>query len=117
VFKQRVLALIDAGVHTVLDLHGMTNTHPQDVCIGTGYDGVSPLAELASSVLSRYGLTWNYNEPFNAKRTGCVAAVAHSAGAQAVQLECAARVRDPNRSESAVLYAALLDLVTLSFKP
>jgi len=50
VFKQRVLRLLDDGlVTTVIDLHGMSERHGLDVCVGSGGMG----AGLATAIAAR----------------------------------------------------------------
>jgi hypothetical protein len=81
----------------VVDLHGMSDTYGIDVCIGTGHDPRS-LTKQAATMLAQELPNYrvSMNDPFTA--TPSFAVVSYVQGrlnANALQLEIAARLRNP----------------------
>jgi len=113
-FKQRMVELLSKRPSTVLDLHGMLDSHGCDVCIGTHKDGPSALADQATELLAAQGFVVRRNDPFGARSPSTVTATALGAGAAAIQLEIAARWRNPVQrpDEAGAMYRALLELVS-----
>jgi phage replication-related protein YjqB (UPF0714/DUF867 family) len=94
VFKQRVLHMLttDITVKGVVDIHGMSDAHLLDVCVGSGGGG-SALAEAVAGVFTTAGFNVVVDEPFSASRRGTVTREVTEAGFPAVQLELSATVR------------------------
>ena len=112
-FKQRVVHLItDQPDLVVVDLHGMRDDHGVDVCVGTHVDGPSPLADLVEASLAGSGLRCRRNDPFAARDPNTVTATVLGRRVPVVQLEVAARWRDPvDRTEDARAFLVALTRV------
>lgn len=95
-FASAVRAHARAG-HLVLDLHGMRDIHGPDVCLGTrglrdpGTVAVRDL--LRAELADRFLVT--VDQPFAARAPHTVTTLLHTEGGTGVQVELAARLRDP----------------------
>lgn len=83
--------------HLVLDLHGMRDGHGPDVCLGTRGrrdPGTAAVRDLLRGELGdRFLVT--VDEPFAARAPHTVTTLLHAEGGTGVQVELAARLRDP----------------------
>jgi hypothetical protein len=98
----------------VIDLHGMSDEHELDLCVGSG-NAVqqSGLAARCVRGAEEAGLEVSLDEPFPARRRATLTSTAQRLGCDAIQLEIAARRRDPavRGDEALVLVRWLLDFV------
>jgi hypothetical protein len=114
VFKQRVCVEIASGrIHSVIDIHGMTDGHGADICIGTALLDDSVLAQKARGLFEDAGMVVAMNDPFGARGPGTVTRVAQEHGAEAIQIEACYRLRvgDDGNGDRA-FFEALCELVT-----
>jgi hypothetical protein len=80
----------------ILDLHGMRDDHGVDVCLGRGpspHEGHDALVDICKAGFS--GFDVRVDEPFSGRPSHTVMSLLHSVGAVGLQLEIAARWRDP----------------------
>lgn len=100
---------------TLVDLHGMSDKHGADVCIGTGPtpQASAEVVSFAIENLKKAGLTVAVNTPFSASNPGTITAWAQQNGFRAFQLEARAALRHPWANPQTSLYFAevLSDLV------
>jgi hypothetical protein len=93
VFKTRVLHLLKNGLmQGVVDVHGMSDEHGLDVCVGSG-GADTTLAHSVADVLTAAGFVVAVDKPFSASRSGTVTRTVTEAGFAAVQIEVSAAVR------------------------
>lgn len=94
-FKTRALSFVPS---LVFDLHGMSDRHGCDICIGTGAlpDLSSELVEIAHSTLTAAGFTVAIDAPFAARGLNTITSTFQAHNTPAVQLEIAASLRDDN---------------------
>jgi len=95
-FKCSLDDLVKPG-SLVIDVHGMSDTHGIDVCIGTGTNpskSASHAADWLIAELRNYSVS--INEPFSASPDYTVVSyVQRSLGSDALQIEIAASLRNP----------------------
>jgi len=93
----RQLAQLLPGVDYVLDLHGMTDQHGRQLCIGTGANPSGPTMRTARHLqvlLAPFAVT--LDDPFTAAGGHTVVTRVQSLGGPvALQLEITAALRDP----------------------
>jgi hypothetical protein len=96
-FKRHVLGLLHTGeASAVVDLHGMSDRHGVDICVGSG--GGGGLAFVVSEVLAS-SFSVSVDVPFAAAGEGTVTRTVRAAGFPAVQLELSAAVRAGRRED------------------
>lgn len=90
---------VDTGV-LIVDIHGMSDLHGYDICIGTGpnpSDRVNELAENLANDLSEYKISINYPFSALAKHTITNFVQADLKG-DSIQIEIASRLRQPHHN-------------------
>jgi hypothetical protein len=113
---REVLADAVATDTVLFDVHGMTDDHGADICIGTG-----PFEELSAKAVSftvevmrGAGLVVAVNTPFSAAHPGTVTSWGQRRGLCAFQVEVCSALRRPWQSpETAVEFANLLSDVVV----
>lgn len=97
-FRRALDTAADAGL-LVVDIHGMSDSHGLDVCLGLG-ERASALsrdaADTLRSALERAGFTVAVGKPFPATAPHTVVSRVQAVGGHAVQVEIAARLRRPD---------------------
>lgn len=102
-FRQRCAQLRG---RTVIDIHGMRDSHGFDICIGLG---PSPDAHTRAAarrwceVARRLGLRATVDSPFDARHPGTITAWAQARGMRALQIEIAAQWRRPDAAGDTLL--------------
>jgi N-formylglutamate amidohydrolase len=111
---KRALRELAPGHRYAIDLHGMTDSRGIDVCIGSGPTPSDSLVDTCRATAQAAGLLVTVDVPFSATRRETITATAQRSGLEAVQLEIAARRRDPVRAGSRALSLVewLIELVT-----
>jgi hypothetical protein len=109
-FKDEFLARQLHEHRLVLDLHGMRDQHGLDLCVGRGMDPddlTRDVADLASDLAETARITAAVDHiSFGAKGRGTVTTFVQKHGRSCIQIEIAARLRDPDgdrRSATAFL--------------
>lgn len=99
-----------SNARVVLDLHGMRDNYGVDVCLGTGLnkDQAQPVIDILGEELTRVGLRWAVNDPFDATPPGTLTNYCHAAGVPALQLELARSLRTPGSGMANAIITALL---------
>ncbi len=94
-FKNALTAAV-AKKMFVFDLHGMSDKHGIDMCLGLG-SHPSGLSQQVALELQRAlsPLNVTINQPFGARQPYTIASYAQSLGGDALQIEIARRLRDP----------------------
>ena len=116
---RRALDAATARRPFTIDVHGMTDAHGPDLCIGLGpapTKRVKALAAAIHSALAKFDVV--DNDPFAAVAPSTITAHLQRSGApDAIQLEFAARHRSPNAqsSESTVLVDKLTECLRAFF--
>lgn len=96
-FKQALFGMLTPA-SIVIDLHGMSDQHGLDLCFGTGADSTDrarALSEIGAITASDQGLVARINDPFTGSREEGITVSAQRRGSAAVQIEIAARFREP----------------------
>ena len=100
-FARALRSEVAAGA-VVIDVHGMSDTHGVDICIGTGTAPTAlstDLAALIEAKLEAYQV--GINEPFAARAPYTVVDYVSGLGGRgALQIEVAARLRNPSEHPS-----------------
>lgn len=98
VFK-RILTKVAIKKPFVIDLHGMGDSHGVDVCIGLGPNPNERAQRVALQLKAALSsLNVAINSPFAARSPRTVTSYVQSLGGDAMQIEIAARLRDPHNS-------------------
>lgn len=115
-FKATLVRLLHNN-QLVIDLHGMKDDHGVDICIGLGRfpNALSnSLADCFGDSFGKRGLRVSVNWPFPATRPSTITSFAQSRGLTALQIEVAAKYRQPKRhpSSASVLLDGFLSVLT-----
>lgn len=100
-FAGALRSAVAAGT-VVLDLHGMRDSHDWDVCLGT-HHRTDPATTAVRDALIRaaQGLRTSVDDPFAALGARTVLAHVTALGGTGLQVELAARLRDPGAAPGA----------------
>ncbi len=90
--------------HFVIDVHGMSDSHGSDICIALGPAPGSRaqiVAERFAAAARKAGFRVSVNTPFDARRTTTITSYIQSQGGDAMEIEIARHLREPDRHPEA----------------
>jgi hypothetical protein len=104
-FKGTLARLLDNN-QVVIDLHGMKDDYDIDICIGLGPSPNQQSQVMADSLADSFcerGLRVSFNWPFSATRPSTITSFVQSRRLTALQVEVAAKYRQPKKHSSSAL--------------
>lgn len=99
----------------VIDLHGMTDAHGIDICLGLGPNPPDPVLRFAATIQDAFArpLRVSVNRPFAASAPHTVTSYVQDLGGKGIQVEIAARLRRPRTQPTlaAMLFNSLIQVL------